>query len=122
MVSSSGNFVYYKKLSAFGKDARNFDLFNKDKYSHMLIPVDNNSTLVISLHENTFALYYMNVLYAFFVCILISSYGLFFNVNRNINFRQGTLRARIKKQYYIFDFYPFVIPDSLEYLYEYREF
>ncbi len=78
MVSSSGNFVYYKKLSAFGKDARNFDLFNKGaKYSHMLIPVENNSTLVISLHENTFALYYMNVLYAFFVCILISSYGLF---------------------------------------------
>ena len=26
LVSSSGNFVYYKKLSAFGKDARNFDL------------------------------------------------------------------------------------------------
>ena len=113
LVSSSGNFVYYKKLSAFGKDARNFDLFNKDKYSHMLIPVDNNSTLVISLHENTFALYYMNVLYAFFVCILISSYGLFFNVNRNINFRRGTLRARIKNSIISLIFILFVILTAL---------
>ena len=79
----------------------------------MLIPVDNNSTLVISLHENTFALYYMNVLYAFFVCILLSSYGLFFNVNRNINFRQGTLRARIKNSIISLIFILFVILTAL---------
>lgn len=96
LVSSSGDFVYYKKLAAFKKDGRNVELFQKDKYSHMLIPVDDRNVLIISLHENTFALYYMNVLYAFFGCILISSYGLFFNVNRNINFRKGTLKARIK--------------------------
>lgn len=88
----------------------------------MLIPVDNNSTLVISLHENTFALYYMNVLYAFFVCILISSYGLFFNVNPEYQFQARYIEGPDKKQYYIFDFYPFCYPDSLEYLYEYREF
>lgn len=87
----------------------------------MLIPVDNNSTLVISLHENTFALYYMNVLYAFFVCILISSYGLFLMSTGISISGKVLLRARIK-QYYIFDFYPFCYPDSLEYLYEYREF
>lgn len=97
LVTSSGDFVYYKKLKTFGKDGRNgIVLLSKDRYSHMLIPVDNDSTLVISLPESTFALYYMNTLYAFFVCILISSYGLFFNVNRNINFRRGTLKARIK--------------------------
>lgn len=67
----------------------------------MLIPVDNNSTLVISLHENTFALYYMNVLYAFFVCILISSYGLFFNVNRISISGKVLLRARIKTVLYL---------------------
>lgn len=96
LVSSSGNFVYYKKLEAFGRDSRNVDIFEQDKYSHMLIPVDDRNVLIISLHSNTFALYYMNVLYAFFVCILVSSYGLFFTVNRNINFRKGSLKARIK--------------------------
>ncbi len=113
LVSSSGNFVYYKKLSAFGKDSRNFDLFEKDKYSHMMIPVDDRHTLVISLHESTFTLYYMNVLYAFFVCILISSYGLFFNVNKNLNFRRGTLKARIKNNIISLIFILFVILTAL---------
>ena len=97
LVTSSGDFAYYKKLRAFGKKGRNgIVLLTKDRYSHMLIPVDNDNTLVISLPESTFALYYMNALYAFIVCILISSYGLFFNVNRNINFPRGTLKTRIK--------------------------
>lgn len=97
LVTSSGSFVYYKRLGTFGKDARKgVVLMDKDRYSHMLIPVDNDNTLVISLPESTFAMYYMNALYAFFVCIILSSYGLFFNVNQNINFRRGTLKARIK--------------------------
>lgn len=95
LISSSGNFIYYKNLDAFG-EIDGIEIVNRGGYSHMLIPVEQENTLVLSLHEGTFSFYYMNVLYAFFVCILISSYGLFFNVNRNINFRRGTLKARIK--------------------------
>lgn len=114
LASSSGNFVYNKKLNAFGQDKRDgVVLIDKDHYSHMLIPVDEQDTLVISLPENTFALYYMNALYAFFVCILISSYGLFFNVNRNINFRKGTLKARIKNNIISLIFVLFVLLTTL---------
>ncbi|MEI3154204.1 MAG: hypothetical protein V8S95_03145 [Odoribacter sp.] len=114
LLSSSGSFVYYKKLNAFGKDYRNgVTIIDKDRYPHMLIPVDNNNTLVISLPESTFALYYMNALYAFFVCIIISSYGLFFNVNRNINFRKGTLKARIKNNVISMIFVLFVLLTTL---------
>lgn len=97
LVASSGPFVYNKKFRGLGKEKQgSVNLLLKDKYSHMIIPVDNDNILVISLPENTFALYYMNVLYAFIVCIFLSSYGLFFNVNRNINFQRGTLKVRIK--------------------------
>lgn len=113
LVASSGNYVYSKKLSAFGQDTRNFNLFEKDHFSHMMIPVDHDNTLVISLHENTFSLYYMNVLYAFFVCILISSYSLFFNAGGNVNFRRGSLRARIKNNIVSLIFILFVILTAL---------
>ena len=79
----------------------------------MLIPVEKNSMVVVSLHDNTFSLYYMNVLYAFFVCIIVSSYGLFFNVNRNINFRRGTLKARIKNSVVSLIFVLFVLLTAL---------
>lgn len=114
LVSSSGDFVYYKKLNAFAKNNQGgVELINKDRYSHMLIPVDNDNTLIISLPESTFALYYMNALYAYFVCMIISSYGLFFNVNRNINFRRGTLKARIKNNVISLIFVLFVILTAL---------
>lgn len=114
LVASSGDFVYYRKLSAFGKNDRGeVEIMEKDQYSHMLISVDNDNTLVISLPGSTFALYYMNAFYAFFVCILISSYGLFFNVNRNINFRKGTLKARIKNNIISLIFVLFVILTAL---------
>ncbi|MEG2556720.1 MAG: ATP-binding protein [Odoribacter sp.] len=113
LVSSSGNFVYYKKLKAFGKYNQEVELIDKDKYSHMMIPVDDDSMLVISLYENAFTLYYMNVLYAFFLCIIIFSYGLFFNVNRDINFRRGTLKTRIKNNVISLIFILFVILTTL---------
>ena len=43
------------------------EIIEKAGYSHMLIPVDREGTLVISLHGSTFSLYYMNALYAFFI-------------------------------------------------------
>lgn len=113
LISSSGDFIYYKKLASFGKLKKDIQVVSKDRYSHMLIPVEKNGVVVISLHDNTFSLYYMNVLYAFFVCIIISSYGLFFNVNRNINFRKGTLRARIKNSVISLIFVLFVLLTAL---------
>lgn len=113
LISSSGDFIYYKKSSSFGELNKDIDVVVKDRYSHMLIPVEKNGMVVVSLHDNTFSLYYMNVLYAFFVCIIVSSYGLFFNVNRNINFRRGTLKARIKNNVISLIFVLFVLLTAL---------
>lgn len=113
LITSSGDFIYFKRLSALGELGDNIEIVNKDNYSHMLIPVEGNNALVISLPINTFSFYYMNVLYAFFTCIIISSYGLFFNVNRNINFRKGTLKARIKNNVISLIFVLFVILTAL---------
>lgn len=97
LVSSSGEFVYGKKLNHWdGNKGAGVLMIDKDYYSHMLIAVDDDNTLVISLPERMFALYYMNALYAFLVCMLIASYGLFFNFSNNSAFSKGTLKARIK--------------------------
>ena len=97
LVASSGSFVYHKKLTPLGGTRKNgIFFFNNERYSHMLLPVDKENTLVVSLPENTFNLYYMNVFYAFFIYIIISSYGLFFHVNRSISFHKGTLKSQIK--------------------------
>lgn len=89
LVASTGEFVYGKKLKPWSKNmGSGVRIVNKDHYSHMLIAVNAYDTLIISLPERTFALYYMNVLYAFLVCSLLASYGSSFNVNENINFRK----------------------------------
>ncbi|MFR3853435.1 MAG: hypothetical protein ACLTXP_15260 [Odoribacter splanchnicus] len=79
----------------------------------MLIPVNEDSTLVMSLSDSIFSLYYVNVLYAFFICILLSSYGLFFSRNYTINFRRGTLKAKIKNSIVSLIFGLFVILTAL---------
>lgn len=97
LAVSYGNFVYHKYLDAWENTSeRESRIFTKDQYLHMLIPVGKNSTLVISTPDHSFGLYYMNVLYAFIVCILLSSHSLFFRVNATFNSRKDTLQARIK--------------------------
>lgn len=96
LIYSSGDFNYYRFFTAFREYNGNISIIEKDNYSHLVIPVDEGGILVMSLHDSFFSLYYVNILYAFFVCILLSSYGLFLSRNRNINFRKGTLKARIK--------------------------
>ena len=61
LIYSSGDFNYYKSLDFFGKYNGNIDIIEKDDYSHMLIPVDEDSTLVMSLSDSIFSLYYVNV-------------------------------------------------------------
>lgn len=113
LIYSSGDFNYYKSLDFFGKYNGNIDIIEKDDYSHMLIPVNEDSTLVMSLSDSIFSLYYVNVLYAFFICILLSSYGLFFSRNYTINFRWGTLKAKIKNSIVSLIFGLFVILTAL---------
>lgn len=112
LIFSSGDFNYYKSVDKFGEHD-GIDVMNKDRYSHMLIPVGGNDMLVISLHDSFFTLYYINVLYAFFVCILLSSYGLFFGLEYNVNFKKGTLKARIKNNIISLIFVLFVILTAL---------
>lgn len=109
LVFSSGEFNYYRFFGAFGLYSENIDIVEKDNYSHMLIPVEGGGMLVISLHDAFFSLYFMNVLYVFFVCILIASYGLFFSLNHSFNFRRGTLKSRIKNSFVSLIFILFVI-------------
>lgn len=96
LMASSGRFIYHKKIPALNQNIRNVRLVQKDMYTHMVIPVDRERLLVVSLPKTTFSLYYMNVFYAFGICMFLASYGLFFYVNRGINFQKGTLKARIK--------------------------
>lgn len=109
LISSSGDFTYYKSLDRFGDYRDNILVEERDGYSHMLIPVDDSGVLVMSLPEAIFSFYYVNVLYAFFVCILLASYGLLFSLHHNINFRRGTLKARIKNSIISLIFILFVI-------------
>lgn len=96
LVRSFGTFSYYKSLERFGTLRREVKVVEQDDYSHMLIPVGEDGVLVMSLHDKIFSSYYMNVLHAFLVCMLLASYGIFSRRNNSFNFTKGTLRARIK--------------------------
>lgn len=113
LIYSSGEFNYYKSLTPFGSFYRNVKIAEKDDYSHMLIPVEDAGVLVMSLHNSIFSLYYLNVLYAFFVCMLLSSYGVFFSLDHQVNFRKGTLKARIKNSILSLIFFLFILLTAL---------
>ncbi len=113
LITSSGEFNYYKYVSQFGKPNNRYSIVVKDKYSHMLVPVDDCCTLVMSLRESTFPLYYINVLYAFLAYVILSSYALLFRDYRNQDSGKGTLRARIKNSILLLIFVLFVILTSM---------
>ena len=71
---------------------------NKDGFSHMVIPVENDGVCIVSLGDDVFALYYLNLLYAIFVSGILTSYGMFFRFDGGWgSFRQTSLTLRIKK-------------------------
>ncbi len=113
LIYSSGKFSYYKSLERFGEFDGSVKILEQDHYSHMLIPVEEDGVLVMSLHDSIFSFYYMNVLYAFFVCMLLSSYGFFFTLNNRVNFRRGTLKARIKNGILFLIFFLFILLTAL---------
>lgn len=70
LILASGDFNYYKLLKALG-DFSEPTLIKKDLYSHLIIPITEDNSFVISLPEKISSFYYLNILYAFFL------YGLF---------------------------------------------
>lgn len=48
----------------------------------MVIPVENDGVCIVSLGDDVFALYYLNLLYAIFVSGILTSYGMFFRFDR----------------------------------------
>ncbi len=113
LIYSSGKFSYYKSLERFGDFSGTIKIVEQDHYSHMLISVGKDGVLVMSLHDSIFSFYYMNVLYAFFVCMLLSSYGFFFTLNHHVNFRKGTLKARIKNSILFLILFLFILLTAL---------
>lgn len=95
LIDSEGGFTYYKSITRMG-EYTHVETLDKDGYSHMIIPVGNDGTFVISLNEDVFRLYYMNVFYAFLVSLLLTSYGTFFRFDAGEYTRQNSFKARIK--------------------------
>ena len=97
LAASAGDFIYTKQLKPWAeRTGESVRVVIRDNYSHMLVAVNDYDTLIISLPEYTFALYYMNTLYAFLICMVVSSYGMFFNANDRRRIQGRTLKTRIK--------------------------
>ena len=98
LLTSRGSFNYYRRVEQFDKSYPHVKTIEKDGYSHMLIPVEESGLFVISLGRGYFAPYGLNILYAIVVCLLLSSYGVFFRFDREVRDegKGGTLRKRIK--------------------------
>lgn len=96
LVDADGTFNYPRSTERFGayEHARTI---NVDGYSHMIVPIKEEGICVVSLADDVFALYYMNLLYAIFVSAILTSYGMFFRFDGGWeNFRQVSLKSKIK--------------------------
>ncbi|MGL5683874.1 MAG: sensor histidine kinase [Marinifilaceae bacterium] len=111
LIASGGNFKYYKDISRFGKRSEDISIINKDYYSHIIIPLQSNNAIVISMHESVFKVYYMNVLYAFFFTILLSSYGLL--LGTRLRPRNRSFKQRIKNRVIALIFVLFIMLTSM---------
>lgn len=97
LVDSRGDFSYPRALDRFGK-IEHARIIGMDGFSHMVIPVENDGVCIVSLGDDVFALYYLNLLYAIFVSAILTSYGMFFRFDGGWgNFRQTSLTVRIKR-------------------------
>lgn len=96
LVEAKGSFNYPRTVDRFGSRAHARTV-NIDGYSHMIVPVGDEGVCIVSLADDVFSLYYMNLLYAIFVSAILTSYGMFFRFDGGWgNFRQTSLKSRIK--------------------------
>lgn len=97
LMMSNGSYNYYRDLSQFSSNYSHVQTIVKEGYSHLLVPVGTDGLFVISLDRSYFAPYNLNVLYAVLVCLLLSSYGIFFRFNREIwGLNNNSIKKRIK--------------------------
>ena len=97
LVDSKGDFSYPRPLDRFGK-VEHAKIMNMDHFSHLIIPVERDGVCIVSLGDDVFALYYLNLLYAVFVSAILASYGMFFRFDGGWNnSRQVGLTLRIKR-------------------------
>lgn len=97
LIDSKGDYMYPRSVERFGQ-IEHARLRNLDEHSHLVIPVEGDGVCIVSLANDVFALYYLNLLYAIFVSAILTSYGMFFRFDGGWgNFRQTSLKMRIKR-------------------------
>ena len=97
LVASQGDFNYYKSLTRF-RNYNHVQMLDREGYSHMIVPVGDDGTCVISLNNDVFHQYYLNIFYALFVCLLLASYGMFFRwgPRDNLSQKRKSLQVRVR--------------------------
>lgn len=76
LVASQGLYDYpetFERFAAFG----HVNIIKMNGYSHMIVPVGKNGAVVVSLVDEVFKLYYVNIFYFLFVCIFLLLLGRF---------------------------------------------
>jgi len=104
LLTSKGDYNYYKYLSQFGlRDYKHVNKVSRDGYSHAMIPVGESGMFVVSLNNDVFALYGVNILYAVFLSVIFSLGGIFFRFDKEkrIYLKRETLKRRIKNNFLV---------------------
>ena len=97
LLRAHGNYNYSRTLSRFDRDVFRVEAREQNGYTHMLVPVGNSGLFIISLEKGFFVPYGLNVLYAILVCLLFSSYGIFFlSGKRGWRSRDASFKRRIR--------------------------
>ena len=76
LIASQGTYDYPEHLSRFEMHGH-VNITKMNGYSHMIIPVGGNGAIVVSLVDEVFKLYYVNIFYFLFVCIFLLLLGRF---------------------------------------------
>lgn len=95
LMISSGNFSYPRFIKDFSR-FKDGESFNRNHYSHFILKPNENDFIVVSLSEGVGALYYLNIVYSFFFCGLLTIISMILYSDIKYKFRGFTLKSRIK--------------------------
>ena len=94
LLHAHGDYNYSRTLPSRPAHVQAADM---NGYTHMMIPVGPSGLFIISLGKGFFAPYGLNVLYAILVCLLFSSYGIFFQAGARLRWpRRVSLERRVR--------------------------
>ncbi|MDR2414397.1 MAG: HAMP domain-containing histidine kinase [Odoribacteraceae bacterium] len=82
LLYSHGDYNYERTLPLPDGEYSRVQATDLNGYTHMIVPVGESGHFIISLGKGFFAPYSLNILYAILVCLLFSSYGIFFQAGR----------------------------------------